>query len=185
MSQFQDFEAEYGPPANCEIPSAETVAKYEGRLPAELLEKWREVGFCSYGKGLLWLVDPAQFADIIDDWMEVSTDSEPVVFLRTAFAHLYFWQNGAVFSLDVQRGSLSEVTKRVERIFTLLCDPEVKEKMVRASLFEQALPLLGPPERDECYAFEPVLALGGPGTVDTLRRVKIREHLGILAEIFK
>src|SRR5688572_32328451 len=112
MSRFQDFEAEYGPAENREIPTAETVAKYEGRLPAELLEKWREVGFCSYGKGLLWLVDPEQFADVIDDWAEVRDDSEPVVFLRTAFAHLYYWQNGAVFSLDVHRGSLSEVTKR-------------------------------------------------------------------------
>lgn len=185
MAQFQDFEDHYGPPENCETPGVETLQKYEGVLPAELLEKWREVGLCSYGKGLLWLVDPKQFADVIDDWVEVRDDSKPLVFLRTAFAHLYFWQNGAVFSLDVQRGSLSEVTKRFPRIFTLLCDPEIKEKMLRASLFEEALPLLGPPDRDECYAFEPALALGGPGTVDTLRRVKIREHLGILAQILK
>lgn len=183
MSQFQDFEAEYGPPENCEKPPEETVKKYEGRLPGELLEKWREVGLCSYGKGLIWLVDPEQFADVIDDWVEVRDDPKPLVFLRTAFAHLYFWQNGAVFSLDVHRGSLSEVTKRIVRIFTLLCDPEIKEKMVRASLFEQALPQLGPPGRDECYAFEPAIALGGPGTVETLRRVKIREQLGILAQI--
>lgn len=184
MGQFQDFESEYGPPENCETPAEETFRNYEKLLPAELLEKWREVGLCSYGKGLLWLVDPGQFADVIDDWVEVG-DSEPLVFLRTAFAHLYFWHNGAVFSLDVHRGSLSEVTRRIERIFTLLCDPEIKEKMVRATLFEKALPLLGPPDRDECYAFEPALALGGPGTIDTLRRVKIREHLGILAQIFK
>ena len=182
MAQFQDFEDEYGPPENCETPTAETFRKYERLLPAELLEKWREVGFCSYGRGLLWLVDPAQFSDVIDDWVEVR-DSEPLVFLRTAFAHLYFWQNGAVFSLDVHRGSLSEVTKRIWRIFTLVCDPEIKEKILRVSLFEEALPRLGPPARDECYAFEPALALGGPGTVDTLRRVKIREQLGILAQI--
>ena len=184
MAQFQDFENEYGPPENCETASAETLSKYEGVLPPQLIEKWRETGFCSYGKGLLWLVDPAQFADVIEDWIEVS-DPKPVVFLRTAFAHLYYWQNGAVFSLDVHHGSLSEVTKRIERIFTLVCDPEIKEKMVRASLFEQALPKLGPLGRDECYAFEPAIALGGPGTVDTLRKLKIREHLGILAQIHK
>jgi hypothetical protein len=67
----------------------------------------------------------------------------------------------------------------------LLCDPEIKEKMVRASLFRQALAPVGPPAQDEYYAFEPALALGGPGTVDTIRRVTIREHLAILAEMLR
>ena len=111
------------------------------------------------------------------------TEPKPLVFLRTAFGHLYFWQNGAVHSLDVHGGSVSEVTKRIHRIFTLLCDKEVAEKMVRASLYQEAVKRLGPPTRDECYAFEPALALGGPGTADTLRRVAIREHLGILAQL--
>ena len=173
----------YGPPEKCEAPTTATLQKYESQLPAELLEKWREVGLCSYGKGLIWFVDPEQFADVIDDWIEVRDDAKPLVFLRTAFAHLYYWQDGAVFSLDVHRGSLSEVTKNISLIFTLLCDPDIRAKMLRVSLFEEALPRLGPPERDECYAFEPALALGGPGTVETLRRVKIREHLGILAQI--
>ena len=55
--------------------------------------------------------------------------------------------------------------------------------MLKASLFERARELLGPPERDECYAFEPALALGGPGTLETIRRVQLREHLGILAQL--
>ena len=84
MAQFQDFENEYGPPENCETASAETLSKYEGVLPPQLLEKWRETGFCSYGKGLLWLVDPAQFADVIEDWIEVS-DPKPVVFFAYGF----------------------------------------------------------------------------------------------------
>lgn len=184
MSQFPDFEAEYGPAQDCVIPDDDVLRAYAGTLPQELLDQWREVGWCSYGGGLLWMVDPKQFAGLIDEWVEVQ-GGEPLVFLRTAFAHLYFWHDGAVYSVDVQRGGVSQVTKRIARMFSLLCDPEIKEKMVRASLFRQALPLVGPPALDECYAFEPALALGGPGTVDTIRRVKIREHLAILAEILR
>lgn len=182
MSQFADFEAEYGPPENCETPSEEMLHKYEGLLPEELLAQLREVGLCSYGKGLLWLTDPMQFNGVIDDWVEVEGPA-PLVFLRTAFAHLYFWHKASVYSLDVHHGSISEVTNDISLMFTLLCNPQLKEKILRASLFQQALPLLGPPMRDECYAFEPALVLGGPGTVDTIRRVKIREHLGILAQL--
>lgn len=66
-----------------------------------------------------------------------------------------------------------------------LCDKEIAEKILRVSLYQEAVARLGPPARDECYAFEPALALGGPGTADTLRRVAVREHLGILAQLIR
>jgi hypothetical protein len=183
MGVFGDFEHEYGPPEDRIPPSAESLLQYVGVLPDELLEQWRQDAWCSYGHGLLWLSDPEQVADVMEEWVEVIGPGRPVVFLRTAFAHLYFWREGSVYSLDVHRGSLSEVTKRIHRIFTLLCDPEIKERTLRASLYASARERLGPPQQDECYAFEPALALGGPGTVETIRRVKLREHLAILAQI--
>ena len=182
MSHFEDFEKMFGPAENCEKPDAATITQYENVLPAELLDQWRETGWCSYGKGLLWLTDPKQFDDVLDDWVEIVPE-KGTVFLRSAFAHLYMWRDGYVYSLDVQQGSLSQVTKNVARMFTLLCEPDVQEKMLRKSLFDEVLPRLGPPARDECYAFEPALALGGPGTADTVQRVKIREHLAILSQL--
>jgi hypothetical protein len=184
MSSFEDFTSTYGPPENCEKPSAEAMRKYEGKLPPELLDHWREVGWCSWGNGLLWVVNPDQFKDVMADWLDFDPESAPV-FLRTAFGHLYLWHEGYVYSLDVQHGSGSKVTPKVERMFTLLCDPELQEKILRRGLFEQARQLLGPPGRDECYAFEPALALGGSGAVETIRRVKMREHLAILAQIVR
>jgi hypothetical protein len=185
MSLFPDFEAEYGPAEDCLTPGDDAYQMFESQLPADLLALWREEGWCAYRKGLIWTVDPRQFEGIIDEWVDSTGPGKPIVFMRTAFAHLYFWHDGFVYSLDVQRGDVSQVTKKIKLMFTLLCDPEIKEKIVRASLFQQALPLVGSPARDECYAFEPALALGGPGTVDTVRRVKIREHLGILAQLLQ
>lgn len=182
MSHFEDFQTTYGLPENCEKPSDETITAYKELLPVELLDLWRETGWCSYHKGLLWVVNPLQFEGIIEDWVDFES-SRPLVFLRTAFAHLYLWHEGYVYSLDVQRGSLSQVTKYIREIFTFLCDPELQDKILRMKLHEKALERLGPPDRDECYAFEPALVLGGSGTLDTIRRVKIREHLGLLAQM--
>jgi hypothetical protein len=128
----------------------------EDALPEQLIAQWREAGWCSYGNGLLWLTDPRQFHGILEDWgVDETGPKPPLGFLRTAFAHLYFWHEGAVHSLDVHRGSVSEVTKRIQRIFSLLCDEEIAEKMVRVSLHQEAVARLRPPTRDECYAFEP------------------------------
>lgn len=185
MALPQEFENEFGPPSDSLRPTEDTLRRYAGMLPDELLAHWRKIGLCAYGRGLLWLCDPAQFDDIIGEWAPPDSyaGSPPLVFLRTAFAHLYFWHCGWVYSVDVQRADVSQVTDEFSLIFSLLCDPEIKQKILRSSLFEEARPKLGAPARDECYAFEPALALGGPGTVDTLRRVKIREHLGILAQL--
>lgn len=184
MGQFADFEAEYGPPADCLRPSEEQLERYESSLPAALIQEWRDRGWCSWGNGLLWTVDPAQLADVLDDWVGFENEP-PIVFLRSAFGHLYFWCEGAVWSLEVHRGSLARVTENIAFMFTLLRDPEVKERILRASLYERALRRLGRPDRDECYAFEPALALGGSGAVETVRRVELREHLGLLAQIVR
>jgi hypothetical protein len=182
MSQFEDFVETYGPAQNCEPPAEGDLRAYEGTLPPELLQHWREAGWCAYGNQLLWIVNPKQFDGVVDEWLEFEPGTSSV-FMRSAFAHLYLWHDGYVHSLDVQDGNLSRVTKNIARMFTLLTDPELQEKILRRSLYEQVLPRLGPLGRDECYAFEPALALGGPGTPDTVRRVKIREHLGILKQI--
>ena len=184
MSQFQDFEDEYGTPEDCDRPREDILRNYAALLPEELLTQWRDVGRCSYRKGLLWFVDPAQFSGVIEDWIDLPGPT-PLVFLRSAFAHVYFWHEGWVYSLDVHHGSLTQVTKRVSRILTLLCDREIQTKILRVPLFEEALQRLGPLSRDECYGFEPALALGGPGTVDTIRRVRMREHLAILAQLLR
>jgi hypothetical protein len=184
MSVFEDFEKEYGPAEDCLAAGEEVIKRYQGRLPGELLDLWREAGWCSYGKGLLWVVDPGQLADVIEDWIEPS-ESETLVFLRTAFAHLYFWRDGSVYSLDVHHGNLSQVTDDIALMFTLLCDPEIKAKILRASLYGKAAARIGRPNRDECYAFEPALGLGGSEAIETVKRVKLRENLAILAQIHR
>lgn len=182
MSHFEDFKRLYDPPEDCERPGDEAIRAYERLLPPELIDHWREVGWCSYAKGLLWFVNPQQFEGVLEDWIDFESGGF-LVFLRSAFAHLYIWHEGYVYSLDVQHGSLSQVTKNMNLFFTLLCDPEIRARILRTDLHSKALLRLGVLNRDECYAFEPALALGGPGTIDTVRRVRMREHLGLLAQM--
>lgn len=163
MGQFQDFEREYGPAENAVVPDAAAIERYRGQLPDALLAERSVVGWRSFGNGLLRLTDPAQLSDILEDFDELEKPGKPLVFLRIAFGHLYFWLAGAPFSLDVHRGSVSQVTPRIERIFTLLCDMEIAEKTLRVSLYQEVASRIGPSAREECYAFEPALALWRTG----------------------
>lgn len=41
---------------------------------------------------------------------------------------------------------------------------------------------LGEPGYDECYGYVPMLGLGGAGKADHLQKVKIKEHIAIIAQ---
>ncbi len=182
MGQFPEFEKTYGPPRDCERLAEDAIRAYQGELPSQLLDHWRETGWCSYGDGLLWFTNPKDFEGVVEDWLAFES-GRALVFLRTAFAHLYLWHEGYAYSLDVQRGEISQVTDNIEVLFLLLCDKDIQEKILRLGLYREVKERLGAPGRDECDAFVPALALGGPGTAESVQRVKLREHLGMLAQI--
>jgi hypothetical protein len=50
-------------------------------------------------------------------------------------------------------------------------------------LFQRALTTLGPLQPDEMYGFVPALALGGPGDLKHLQKVKTIEHLTFLSQL--
>ena len=183
MNELDEFERNYGPAQDCERLHDDKIESYAARIPAQVLDHWRKSGVCSFGDRLLWFTDPQQLDDVLEDWLKVFELDSGAVFLRTAFAHLYVWSGGSVCSIDVHEGGFSKVTDDLELFFSLLSDDDIREKILRVSLYEEVKERLGPPERDECYAFVPALALGGPGTADSVQRVKLREHLGILAQL--
>lgn len=115
-------------------------------------------------------------------WLDFPS-GEALVFLRTAFAHLYVWHEGNVYSLDVHRGGVSEVTNDVELFFSLLVDEDIQKKILRLGLYQEVKEKLGRPARDECCAFVPALAVGGSEDLDHVQRVKLREHLALLAQL--
>lgn len=183
MAPFTRFTSTHGPPGNCISVSREIVDTYTGKLPAQLLEHWGEIGWCSYANGLIWITNPADFGGILVDWLGQIGDSA-LAFAWTAFGDLMYWHNGRVYYLDVLYGKVSKRTDKLDVFFEYtLCQDDYCRDVLDQPLYEQARVMLGVPAHDECYAFEPALALGGPGTVDTLRRVKLREHLAILSQL--
>jgi hypothetical protein len=177
MPVFPKFHAKHGPAFDCQPVSEDRCAAYRGKLPDELIEEWQEHGWCAYQDGLLWTIDPGQLADVIDD------GNGRIPFLRTAFGSVFYWDGSRAFKLDAFTGESTLVFNRMPVLFdSMLCKADYLQDSLHADLFQHALAERGKLARDECYGYLPPLPMGGPGTFETLKRVKLREHLAIVLQ---
>jgi hypothetical protein len=183
MSRFDYFIKKHQPAIGCALVSEETIQRYQGILPDGLLDHWRTMGWCGYGKGLIWVVNPDDFRDTLKEWLGPAAEGAHAV-ARTAFGNIAYVNDEGTYYIDVHLNMILKQVKNVEAFFWLtLCDNDFLNNVLDRKRFQQALSRLGVLEPDECYAYAPALALGGPGTAETLIKVKMMEHLSILAQL--
>ena len=175
-----------------EVPPS-SIDKYTNVLPKKLLEYWSEHGWAGYGKGIFWTVNPAEYNAVIHPWLEASGFPDAYdyhVIARGAFGNFYLWKQHTGNMLDIniryarylmssQRFSSEDLDKEIKIFFSSM-NPENNNF---DDLFDQAFQKLGPLQPDEMYGFVPAIALGGPGTLNTLQKVKIIEHLTFLSQL--
>ncbi len=170
-----------------------SIKRYEGKLPAQLLQYWESYGWCGYAKGLFWTVNPQDYEPILERWLVGTGLSELDkyhVIARSAFGQIYLWGEDTANSLSVSSylsrySYIPSVLSREKfdfgtRLFFSTMQPERNDV---DHLFELALKKLGPLEADEMYGFVPALALGGPMELKNLQKVKTIEHLEFLSQL--
>lgn len=197
--------AGFGPAIKATMPSNETLEFFKGKLPDRLLEYWQEYGFCGWGDGIFWLVNPQDYHDILQTWLEGTEFAERekngldkyYVIGRGAFGDLIVWGKtsgrsikiNSNFGMLLPRDGTEKLKERgedrsVELLFaTMSKEPYDQDDVNESPLFERALNKLGQLEADEMYAFVPALALGGVNKLENLQKVKAIEHLNFLAEL--
>ena len=107
--EFDWFLNTFGQPEHSVPAADQVIKKFRERLPNRLLEYWKAYGFCGFGNGLLWLVNPDQYEFAIDEWLDdtpvVEEDAFHVI-ARSAFGSLFLWgtKTGYRYELDCPRG---------------------------------------------------------------------------------
>jgi len=190
---FECFLQHMGPETDRREVPASTTKKYRGILPELMLSHWENYGWSGYANGIFWTVNPAEYDAVVGPWLEQSGIANPDsyhVVARGAFGDLYLWQSvtGSKLTLDVNyhRFLLTSLKLSPSR-----ADARVRSFFVSKNrtsndfngLFSKALNKLGPLQPDEMYGFVPAIALGGPGTLNTLQKVKTIEHLTFLSQL--
>ena len=190
---FARFIEKFGDPIDRQEVPISSIERYRGKLPNQLLEYWVKHGWCGYGDGIFWIVNPQEYEGVVASWLEgtkfADFDNYHLI-ARSAFGDLYLWgeQTGASLKLT---SILSRYTTHTSiftgeqmdkglRNFLLSRDVDTNNY---GDLFKPAKKKLGNLRHDEMYGFVPAFMLGGPDTLDHLEKVKAVEHLTILSQI--
>jgi hypothetical protein len=150
-------------------------------IPKPLLDLWDAHGWAGYGNGLFWTTDPADFVDVLKDFRP---EIDGLVIGRGAFADLFILDGADVFQLDPRRDELRNVAPTLDLFFqACVGDKDFRRDYMLGKLLKRAIAQAGRLQHDECYGFFPAAALGGSEDIKSLKRVKLLEHLAILAQL--
>ena len=161
----------------------EIIEKYRGKVSENIISLWREYGFCTTEDGYYKLVNPDDYADIFRE-IYGGSDKNPVVLFVTAMADIIFYDDDRYFNLvDIRHEKVKTIgddfSMTMERIETA----DFRSYYLSWDLYEKAVPILGTPAYEECFAYEPLLSLGGKEKVENLRKVNLMVHLDIVSQM--
>ena len=198
---FEWFLEQFGAPRKSENATADLIKDADNYLPCRLKDYWQEFGFCSFKDGLFWIVNPTEYAGILELWFEqasITSDEQLSVIARSAFGHLYIWgeNSGYKYKIDPGNSLVIELKGSKQQIaengpteslqdFFYSTDPDyVDLKDERGTpLFSAAINKFGPLTTDDMFTFEPALFLGGQQTLNSIAKVNIFIQLEILAKM--
>lgn len=190
---FARFLEKFGGPVDRQEVPISSIETYRGKLPDQLLEYWAEHGWCGYGNGIFWIVNPQEYEGVVASWIEGTQFEKRDTYhliARGAFGDLYLWGEKTGFSLKITSvfsrcvvHDFEITSDEMDRALQgfLLCR-DVKSNDLEG-LFDRARKKFGTLRHDEMYGFVPALMLGGEATLDHLEKLKAVEHLILLSQL--
>ena len=187
---MQNFLAHYTPTQTTPAAPA-LIEAYRGLLPDALLELWRIGGIGQYNDGLLNVIDPDRYKDVLWGWlMREEEDPSRLPIAISAFGTIFYYRRLSdegdedVASIDPHTSGGEVLIWSLEDFFNeTLCDPEFVEQDLEAPLFRDALAAQGPLAPDQMYCPVPALRLGGSKRADALDRGDAATHLDFLLQL--
>ena len=190
---FSIFLDTFGGPVDRQEVPASSIERFRGKLPNQLLEYWAEHGWCGYGDGIFWIVNPQEYEGVVASWLEgtkFKTFDTYHLIARSAFGDLYLWgeKTGAslkitsILSRCITHTSIYTGEQMDKGLRSFLLSRQVDSNNY-GDLFKPAKKKLGILRHDEMYGFVPAFMLGGPDTLEHLEKVTAVEHLILLSQI--
>ncbi len=172
------------------------IEKYKSSIPEKLIKLWEEDGFSVYKDGLFKTVNPDDFEYVVEEWksiQELFTLNFTSVHIigYTSFGNLIIWvykenEDSYLAMLDILHNKYEILVDDDFDFFwdVLLNDTGFLKKFFDVELFQQVMQKCGIVEKDECYGFVPLPALGGTKDVKLAEKVKLKEYLTICFQTF-
>jgi len=176
------------------------IEKYHSNMPKLLIENWQQESFCQFKNGFYSIINPDEWQDVVDVWLENTPFQHLGNFYalaRNAFGCIYIYNSntGTQLRIDTIMGNISGSIKDYKdefdfnyaiKTFYGFVKPEYLDfEINNKPIFKKAVKKLGPLGWYEMYAFEPAFALIGDAalTMDNLVKVDARIHMLLLRDL--
>lgn len=161
----------------------ETIARFAGQVPAEVVELWRAQGAGIVGDdGFFRVADPARAASMLEGVLGLPDES--TVLFTTALGDVIVHANGLYLVVKSRFGAIDIVEGRsFDELVALIEDPAQRDVAWEWQPYPDARERDGVPGFEQCFGFVPLLALGGPNDASHLQLGGLYEHLALIAQL--
>jgi hypothetical protein len=180
INSFSLFETRFGQGVKYKEFKLSQIKPYPF-LPIFFVDKLKSEGYLEYLKGFWHLIKPDHLKTEISQYLKLENVC-PII--KNAFGCFIVYFNSGYYHLDIHTGNFGYLSDNLGIILnaTLIDDFALRD-MFLMDYFEDALDKFGQVNQDEIYAFNPALQLGGKLSIDSLIKVKAREHIFFLSQL--
>ena len=171
--------------------SPETVKKYQAYLPEALLELWQNHGFGFYGNGLLQIINPELYQDVLWSWlMKDQPDMTRLPIAISAFGLVFYYRllsddgDEDISFIDPHNSDIGVTAWSLTDFFNdWICDDEIIEQFLEKSALAKAQTQYGKLVDNQMYCYLPALRLGGRASDLNLDKGDAATHLDFLYQL--
>ncbi len=171
MIDFSKFIDQFPPSENNVKPGEDTLRFFKDKVPADLIAFWEKYGFGNYGNGIIKVVNPEVYADVLGIWLGRGKDWSRIPILVSGFGDIFYYRR-----IDAENEDVSVVDLHYRRIivctdyesYTLkfffedyITNDDFSAPFLRKELFAKSTKKLGSLKPDEIFFFSPALIFGG------------------------
>lgn len=160
----------------------ELIQKYKDLLPPEIISLWQNHGFGTFHNGYFKVIDPDDYQALLES--SYFNGNNAIAIFATAFGDLLVWEdNEYVAMVKYRYGDFDDITSGLDHFEETILDEELAAEFYTFKKYNAAVKKHGYLEYDECFGYVPLLALGGKESVNNIKKVKMREHIALIASI--
>ncbi len=157
---------------------------YKNKLPNQLIDFVDNYGLGIYMNGFLRIINPLDYQEVLDKAFDNTGNEIP--FGVTAFGDFLLWTGDSIRLVKFKYGQyeIIENGDDMEWFFDMdLADDSYVRDIFEFDLFQETRREKGNLKFDECYGYEPILALGGEESIENTTIVKTKEHLYLISQL--
>ena len=182
------FIAGYKPGKDLVNPDKELLDFGRQMLPPEIMYLWETYGFGEYGNGFIKVVDPRDYMHSLYTWLGKQDFSKIPLFV-SSFGDIFYYrklegEENDISMLDIHYRKVEVCGYSYQEFFEgYILDENVKENVLRRTLFNEATAKLGALAVNECFFFVPALVIGGAEDIKHVQKGDANVHQHLLFEL--